>query len=70
MTATTFRKAGLAHRADIGNGEAFWLRRNDRHGFDLVWEFTDPAGRRRCVRLASHRNKSAAVADANALLSA
>jgi hypothetical protein len=71
MTADTlaFRRVGLAHRAALDDGTAFWIRRNASHGVDLIWEFTDATGARRCSRLGKHRTKAAAIADAVALYS-
>jgi len=69
-SGVAFRKCGLAHRAVLDEASALWLRRNDSHGFDLLHEFVDPTGRTRVVRLGRHRTKAAAIADANALLSA
>jgi hypothetical protein len=67
-SGVTFRRCGLAHRADLGDRSALWIRRNDVHGYDLVSEFVDPNGMTRLVRLGRHRTKAAAIADANALL--
>jgi hypothetical protein len=67
MTALNFNKVGLARRAALTDGTAFWIRRNASHGVDLIWEFTDPTGARRCSRLGKHRTIADAVADANAL---
>jgi hypothetical protein len=67
-SGVAFRKCGLAHRAVLDEASALWLRRNDSHGFDLLYEFVDPNGRMRIARLGSHRTKAAAIADAEALV--
>jgi len=62
-----FTKVGKAYTAEIPEG-AFWIRRNDSHGWDLIVQYRNASnGLNGMRRLGQHRNLDAAFADATAL---
>ena len=70
MTTANFRKMGKAHRTEDGLGGYLWIRLSAPKTYALVRQYSDATGATRCDTLATHRTKAAAIADANALLSA
>lgn len=62
-----FHKVGKAYTANIPEG-AFWIRRNDSHGWDLIVQYRNATnGLNGMRRLGHHRTLDAAFADATAL---
>ena len=70
MTTANFRKMGKAYRTEDGLGGYLWVRLTAPHTYSLVRQYDDATGSTRCDTLGTHRTKAAAIADANALLSA
>lgn len=63
-----FTKIGKAYVADLDHGdERFWIRRNDGHGWDLVWQHRDPLGDRVMSRLGKYRRLDDAIEEAQIL---
>jgi len=64
-TTLKFRKAGTAYLAKVHDGTWLWIRRNDGHGVDLVWQRKDPNGKNEWHTLGKHKTIAAAIEDAN-----
>ena len=62
-----FRKIGKAYTATIPEG-AFWIRRNDAHGWDLICQYKNATYTQDgMARLGQHRTLQQAIDDATAL---
>jgi len=63
-----FTKVGKAYTAPIAEG-AFWIRRNDSHGWDLVVQYKNASNtHNHLARLGQHRTLQQAIDDATALI--
>jgi hypothetical protein len=62
-----FQKVGKAYTAAIPEG-AFWIRRNDAHGWDLICQYKNARNtNNHMARLGQHRTLQQAIDDATAL---